>query len=123
MKILVVEDDEPLARVLKEKLELAHFEIAVAEDGEKAFPLAKSFGPDLVLLDLILPKKHGLEVLKELKADADLASTPVIVLSNLDTDEDIKKALAGGAADYFVKAQHPLKEIVEKVKEYERVSK
>ena len=72
--------------------------------------------PDLIILDLILPGKHGLEVLKEMKEDADLKATPVIVLSNLDTDADIKEALRLGAADYFVKAQHPIAEVVEKVK-------
>lgn len=123
MKILVVEDDEPLARVLKEKLELAHFKVDVAIDGEAAFPAAKKFKPDLVLLDLILPKKMGTEVLKDLKTDQETRAIPVMVLSNLDTDEDIKRALAGGAMDYFVKAQHPLKEIVEKVREFENRTK
>jgi len=116
MKLLIVEDEETLVKVLQEKFEREGFEVKVALDGEEAISAARDFKPDMVLLDLILPKKHGLEVLKELKADSELREAPVIVLSNLDTDEDIKKALALGAVDYYVKVQHPLKEIIEKVK-------
>ena len=65
-----------------------------------------------------MPKKTGMEVLEELKASPQFKDIPVIVLSNLDTDADIKKALALGALDYFVKAHHPINEIVEKVKTY-----
>lgn len=116
IKILIVEDEEALAKVLEEKFQNEEFKTAIARNGEAVLPLAKSFQPDIVILDLILPKKHGLEVLKELKSDAELKTIPVIVLSNLEGDEDIKKALSLGAADYFVKTQHPLKEIVEKVR-------
>ena len=80
--------------------------------------MVKKTKPDLVLLDLLLPKKLGIEVLKEMKLDAEVKDVKVLVLSNLDDDQDIKTALALGAVDYFVKTQHPLKEIVEKVKEH-----
>lgn len=80
--------------------------------------LVKSFHPDLVLLDLILPKKDGFEVLQELKADPGLKQIPVVVLSNLGQDEEIKKALDLGAVDYLVKVQHPINEVVEKVRKY-----
>ncbi|MBI2099387.1 response regulator [Candidatus Uhrbacteria bacterium] len=116
MKLLIVEDEEVLARVLKEKFERENFEVDVASDGEEAMTNISKFVPDVVLLDLILPKKHGLEVLADLKADEEFKKIPVIVLTNLDTDEDIKKALALGADDYFVKVQHPIDEVVEKVK-------
>ncbi len=123
MKILVVEDEEALARVLSEKLEIEHFETLIARDGEEAIPLTKEFLPDLILLDLLLPKKLGLDVLAELKRDVDLKGIPVIIISNLGSDEDIKRALSLGAVDYFVKTQHPLKEIVEKVKQYSSLPK
>jgi len=118
MKILIVEDEEALSKVLKEKFTSEKFEVEIAKDGEAALTMAASFRPDLMLLDLVLPKKHGLVVLEELKSDSELKTIPVIVLSQLDDDVSIKKALSIGAVDYYVKSQHPLKEIVEKVKDY-----
>ena len=79
--------------------------------------MAKAKNPDIILLDLILPKRNGFEVLTMLKQDPEMRDIPVIVLSNLAEDENLKKALAIGAEDYFIKAQHPINEIVEKVKE------
>lgn len=78
----------------------------------------KHHTPDLIILDLILPKKDGFEVLETIKADSKLKAIPVIVLSNLGQDEEIKKALALGAVDYMVKAQHPMNEIVVRIKKY-----
>jgi DNA-binding response OmpR family regulator len=118
MKILIVEDEDVLMKVLKEKFEEDKFEVAVARDGEAALPLAKKFKPDLILLDILLPKKNGLEVLEGLKADDDLQNVPVIMLSNLDEDDKIKQALKLGAVDYMIKTQHPINEVVEKVNEY-----
>lgn len=118
MKILIVEDEKALSKVLKEELKSAKYDVKVAEDGEEALTLAKSFKPDMVLLDLILPKKDGMAVLAELKADQDLKDVPVVVLSNLAEDENVKKALVGGAVDYFVKTQHSIYEIIEKVQKY-----
>lgn len=118
MKILIIEDEGALAQVLKEKFEKEDFEVKIAVDGETALSLVKSFMPDMVLLDLILPKKLGLEVLREIKLEEDIKDIPVIILSNLGEDEDIKEGLALGAKDYFVKTQHPINEVIEKVKEY-----
>lgn len=116
MKILIVEDEQVLSKVLKEKFEKSGFEVQVAGDGETAVKLAQSFIPDIIALDLVLPKKNGFTVLKEIKEDANLKQIPVIVVSNLGEDSDIKRALSLGAADYFVKSQHPINEIVEKVR-------
>lgn len=117
-KIVIVEDEEALARVLKEKFEGEEFTVELAMDGKVALPIIQKMRPDLVLLDLMLPKRDGIDVLKDIKADRDLENLPVIVLSNLDGDEDIKQAIALGAKDYFVKSQHPIKEVVEKVKDF-----
>ena len=117
-KIVIVEDEEALARVLKEKFENEGFEIDLAMDGKVALPTIQKMRPDLVLLDLMLPKRDGIDVLRDIKADRDLENLPVIVLSNLDGDEDIKQAISLGAKDYFVKSQHPIKEVVEKVKDF-----
>ena len=117
-KIVIVEDEEALARVLKEKFEGEEFEVELAMDGKVALSVIQKMRPDLVLLDLMLPKRDGIDVLKDIKADHDLENLPVIVLSNLDGDEDIKQAISLGAKDYFVKSQHPIKEVVEKVKDF-----
>ena len=117
MKVLIVEDEEALRKVLQEKMEHAGFEAFAAKDGDEGWEMAKSKNPDIILLDLILPKRSGFDILSLLKQDAELKDIPVIVLSNLAEDENLKKALAMGAEDYFVKAQHPINEIVEKVKD------
>jgi len=116
MKILIVEDEEILAKVLKEKLEKAKFDVKISVDGEEALADIKSWKPSAILLDLMLPKKDGFEVLKEIKGDDSLKNIPVIITSNLGDDESIKKGLKLGAVDYFVKSEHPINEIIEKVK-------
>jgi len=117
MKVLIVEDEEILYRVLQEKLEGEKHEVEIATDGEMALEKVISFEPDFILLDIILPKKDGLTVLAELKSNQEFINIPVIVLSNLAEDDKIKEALKLGAVDYFVKTQHPLAEIVEKIEE------
>lgn len=118
MKILIVEDEEILLKVLQEKFEKEKFAVSVAMDGEVVLPIVRREHPDLILLDLILPKKNGFDVLTELKADPELKNIPVVALSNLGQDEDIKRALSLGATDYLVKTQHPINEVVEKVNNY-----
>ena len=117
-KILLVEDDAILAKVLYGKLSEAGFEENQAFDGEVGLAMAKSGKWDLILLDLILPKKDGFEVLDELKNDLSARSMPVIILTMLGADEDIKKGLQLGADDYIIKAQHAIREIVEKIKKF-----
>jgi DNA-binding response OmpR family regulator len=116
MKILIIEDEEALSSVLKEKFEAEGYFVSAAKDGEEGLSAADKVMPDIILLDLILPKMDGFQVLEKLKADPDKKSIPVVVLSNLGEDSSIKRAILLGAADYFVKTQHPIKEIVEKVK-------
>ena len=115
MKILIIEDEAPLAHVFEEKLNERGYFTEIAADGESGLATAKSFSPDVIVLDLRLPKKDGFEVLAELKADEALKSIPVIVVSNLMLDSDIKRALLLGAADYYVKSEHPINAIVEKI--------
>lgn len=115
MKIVIVEDEQALSGALSDKFKNAGLEVAVANDGGEAIDVIRTNKPDIIALDLLLPKKDGFEILEELKNDTELSNIPVIVLSNLDQDEDIKKALRLGAIDYWVKSQHPINEIVEKV--------
>ena len=117
MKILIVEDEKALSGALHDKFTALGYEVKAVLEGGSAYQEAKSFLPDIILLDILLPRKNGFQVLQELKADPDIKNIPVIMLSNLDTDEDIKKSLQLGAVDYFVKSNHPIKEVVEKVKE------
>lgn len=115
-KIVLVEDDEILAKVLREELLEAGFKVMRAADGEAGLAAVRKEMPNLVLLDLVLPKKHGFEVLAELKQAPATRDIPVIILTMLGADEDLKKGLELGANDYIVKSQHAVGEIVEKVK-------
>ena len=116
MKIVVVEDEPSLSDALKDKLTRSGFDVSVVRNGDEAIETIRKVKPDIVSLDLLLPKKNGYKVLEELKEDVELKLIPVVVMSNLGEDEDIKKCLKLGAEDYFVKSQHPIGEIVEKLK-------
>ncbi len=112
LKILLIEDDEVLAKVIYEELSEGDFDVSQAFDGEEGLRLVRAEKPDLVLLDLILPKKDGFSVLEEIKKSPVTRSIPVIVLTMLGRDDDIKKGLRLGANDYIVKSQHAISEIV-----------
>ena len=117
-KVLIVEDDTFLAGIYASKFEKEGFEVFLGIDGEAGYKLAKKELPDIVLLDVLLPKMDGFEVLEKLKADPDEAvkKIPVILLTNLGQKEDVDKGLKLGAADYLIKAHFMPAETVEKVK-------
>ncbi len=115
-KILFVEDESALQKNLSDLFSQEGYETISALDGEIGLSLAKNKKPDLILLDLILPKASGFDVLKNLKEDKDTKNIPVIVLTNLESMGDIEKALALGATTYLVKSSYSLDEILEKVK-------
>jgi DNA-binding response OmpR family regulator len=117
-KIILIEDDEILSKVLFTELSDAGFKVLQAFDGETGLELIKSSQPDLVLLDLVLPKKLGLEVLEELKDSTDTENIPVIILTLLGEDEDIKKGLALGAEGYLVKSTYTAVDVVGKLKNF-----
>ncbi len=116
-KILFIEDEPHLQKELKEILEQEKIKIFSAFDGEEGLEKAKAEKPNLILLDLILPKKDGFEVLKELKSDNELKDIPVIVLTNLEGIGDVEKALSLGATTYLVKANYDLEDVVKKIKD------
>lgn len=118
IKIMVVEDDSFLSGMYKTKLEMEDFEVMLAGDGEKALVLLKKYQPDLILLDIILPKLSGFEVLKNIKKLKKTSLIPVIVLTNLSQREDVHKALSLGADDYLIKAHYMPSEVVDKIKSY-----
>jgi len=115
-KILFIEDESALQKTFGEILAQEGFEMISALDGEAGLRLAKDKKPDLILLDLVLPKIHGLEVLKELKEASETKDIPTIVLTNLEGVADVDKALELGATTYLVKTQYSLEELVEKIK-------
>ncbi len=117
-KILLVEDDKFLLKFFAARLKEEDFEVILAEDGEEAVRKVKEEKPDLILLDLILPKKDGFAVLKEIKSDEKTKNIPVFVLSNLGQESDREKAKELGAVDYLVKVNFDLKEIIKKIKNY-----
>ncbi len=114
--ILFIEDESALQKTFSEVLDQEGYKVMSALDGELGLRLAKQKKPDLILLDLILPKIHGFEVLKELKGDEATKDIPVIVLTNLEGVGDVEKALELGATTYLVKATYSLEEVIGKIK-------
>lgn len=115
-KILVVEDEEILLTALKEELLSNDYEVEGAGDGEEGLVKARSFKPGLILLDLLMPKMDGMEMLQKLKTDSELRDIPVVVLTNLSDYDKISEALSLGAMDYLVKANYRLEDLLDKVK-------
>lgn len=116
-KILIVEDDMVLQKTLGEFLVSEGFETIVASDGEEAIEVLNKEVPDLILLDIILPKKDGYEVVKEVRANERMNNIPIILLTNLGSAQDVEKALELGATTYLVKADYTLEEVVIKIKD------
>ncbi|MEY4744978.1 MAG: hypothetical protein RL272_923 [Candidatus Parcubacteria bacterium] len=116
VKVLIVDDDAFLSGIYATKLELDGFEVATARDGEEGLKVAMREKPDLILLDVLMPKLDGFEVLKRLKADDEMKAIPVIMLTNLGQKEDIEKGLQDGAVDYLIKAHFVPAEAVDKIK-------
>ena len=116
IKILLVEDDSFLLSMYATKFEMENFKVVMAEDGEKAVRLALKEAPDIVLLDILLPKANGFEVLQKLKANSTTANVPVILLTNLSQKDEIEQGLKMGAEDYLIKAHFMPSEVVDKIK-------
>jgi len=115
-KVLIVEDDALLLRVLSEIFSSEGFEIATVENGLEVVDLVKNFSPDIILLDLIIPGIDGFAVLKQLKANETTKKIPVVILSNLEDVGDIKSGKVLGADEYFIKANIEVSKIVDYVK-------
>jgi len=116
IKILLVEDDPFLLSMYATKFETENFEVIVAEDGDKGLKLAIQELPNIILLDVLLPKKDGFEVLKELKSNKATSNIPVILLTNLSQKSEIEQGLSMGVEDYLIKAHFMPTEVVEKIK-------
>ena len=115
-KILLIEDDTFLAGMYVTKLTMEHYAVELATDGQSGWDKAQKYQPDLILLDILLPKMDGFEVLIRLQADPVLKKIPVILLTNLGQKSDVIKGLDLGAADYLIKAHFMPSEVVDKIK-------
>jgi len=117
-KILLIEDEKMLAEMYVQKFLEEGFEVISVISTEEGLELAKKEKPDLIILDILLPRKNGVSFLKEKNKDPEIAQIPIVALSNYDHPETRKRALALGAKDYLIKTDFTPKEIVEKIKEY-----
>jgi DNA-binding response OmpR family regulator len=115
-KVLIVEDEEILLTALSEELRQEGFEVIGAKDGMEGVEKTASEKPDLVLLDLVMPKLDGLGALKQMKANPETKNIPVMILTNLSDYDKISEGLSMGAMDYLVKANYRLEELVAKIK-------
>ena len=115
-KILVVEDDKFLARAYQVKLEKVGFDMRLAGDGEEAIQILHEFKPDVIVLDLVMPRKDGFATLSEIKANPEWKDIPVIISSSLSQKEDIDKGLSMGAKDFIIKSDISLEDLIEKIK-------
>lgn len=115
--ILLVEDDGFLASIYAQKLEVEGFDVSFATNGEDGLRLAHKDHPDLVLLDLLMPRMDGFEMLEKLKSDEELKEIPVLILTNLGQKEDVERCIQLGAAGYVIKAHSLPSETINRVKE------
>lgn len=116
-KIVIFEDDAFLLDAYKLRLSAdAEWQTEMFADGEDALNRVKTAKPDIIILDLLMPKQSGMDILKELHANSATKSVPVIVASNLDQKSTIEEAIALGAKDYFVKSEATITDILEKCK-------
>ncbi|MDD5221044.1 MAG: response regulator [Candidatus Pacebacteria bacterium] len=113
-KILIIEDEELLSGLLRRKFLALGFDVFIADDGEKGVQSIREINPDLVLLDIIMPKMSGFEVLKIVREDSVIANTKIIVISNSGQPVELDKAKELGAADWLIKTEFDPNEVVEK---------
>lgn len=116
-KVLVVEDDPMISSMYKTKFEVDGFDVFIADNGVIGLELAKKEKPDIIVLDVILPQLDGFSVLEKIKQDKTIKDTPVIMLTNLGTEEDKAKGEKMGALDYLVKASLTPGEVSKKIKQ------
>lgn len=116
--ILLFEDDAFLSKAYQIKLQKAGFEVRVAFDGQEGLDALQEFKPDVILLDLVMPKMDGFTTLERIKQDEALSKIPVIVASNLGQAEDIARAKELGAQEFLIKSDVSLEEVIELVEKY-----
>lgn len=116
-KILVVDDEMDISKTLAEHFKRKGYEVATAYDGEEGIAKAKEFLPDIILLDILMPVMDGISALKQLKSDSSTANIPVIMLTNLDTQDKVAGAMEAGTTHYLVKSDYSPEDLDKKVEE------
>ena len=114
-KILVVEDEEILLGLLKKRLSQEGYDVSIAINGIQGLELARKNKPDLILLDIIMPKMGGFEFMEETAKDKELKDIPIIIISNSGQPVEIDRAQRLGAKDWLVKTEFDLQEVLDKV--------
>jgi two-component system alkaline phosphatase synthesis response regulator PhoP len=114
-RVVIVEDDQFIQKAYSLSLTKAGFDVHIVEEGLNALESIKKKKPELVLLDIILPGKNGFEILKEIKAVDELQVLPVIIITNLEQESDVKKGYSLGAIDYIPKTVTPIHDVVKKI--------
>ena len=117
-KILLIEDEELIIRLLSKKLAAIGYDVSLAMDGREGLEKIKQIVPDLILLDIVMPRMGGFEVMAEMKKDEKIANIPVIIISNSGQPLELEKAKELGAADWLVKTEFDPKEVAEKIQKY-----
>lgn len=119
MKILLIEDDKLLRSLLVKKLTSAGYEMMTACDGQEGLELMRGDAPQLILLDIIMPRKSGFEVIKEMKKDENLKNIPIIIVSNSGQPVEIGKAKEMGVKDWIIKTEFSTQDVLDKVRKIE----
>jgi CheY-like chemotaxis protein len=115
--LLIVEDDPLMSRMYQKIFTFEKYDVQTAADGEEGLEKARKLKPTLILLDVMMPKLNGLQVLEKIKADPDIKHIPVMMLTNLAGEKDAENALMKGAVKYIVKSEHDPKQVVGMVNE------
>jgi len=115
-KVLIIEDEEIIQDLLQRRLSKEGYQVFSARDGEQGLRAMRSRQPDLILLDIVMPKKGGLEVMEEMQKDEMLRTIPIVIISNSGQPAELEKAKELGARDWLIKTEFDPKEVVAKVK-------
>lgn len=114
--ILIIEDEKPLRQALEKAINRENFATLVAQDGEEGLQVALASHPDLILLDIIMPKMNGVIMLKKLREDTWGKTVPVLLLTNDSNPEHIRETLKDDASDYLIKSDWKLEDIIKRMK-------
>ncbi len=115
-KILIADDEKEIVKALSDHLVWSGFQVAAAYDGEECLQEVESFKPDLILLDVVMPKMDGIAVLKKLKESASTKDIPVLLLTNLDSLDKVADTLEAGGTQYLIKSNYSSEELEEKIR-------
>jgi len=116
-KILIIDDEKQVIKLLKEYLKEKGYDVITAFDGQEGLEKAQKEKPDMILLDIVMPKLDGVSTLKGLKESSETRAIPVIILTNLETSDGITKSLKEGSTDYLIKVNYTLEQLTKKIDE------